>query len=77
MSNEEKKNIKLFIGVGICIGLLLAILVNIIRVKTITYEYFKDNKFGKSNQCYVDEKENCMCLIGNQFVVVDQFYYVN
>lgn len=77
MTKEEKKNIKIFIGVGICIGLLIAILINVLRVNNITYEYYKDDKFGTSNECYVDDKKDCMCKIDNKFVSVDQFYFVD
>ena len=61
----------------ICIGIYTIIeLVAVIKINTREFEYAKDGVIGKSNDCYQNDKEQCFCKIGNNYVFVDNYYEV-
>jgi len=71
--NNDKEGYIVIIVLALIILILVCILINGIKNK-VKYEYFKDGQFGISTKCYVNDREQCMCLIDNQFQYVDSYY---
>ena len=73
--NKEQKQSAIFLGILIFMtGFAICMVANLIRSRLTVYEYYKDNEFGISPRCYVNDKDQCMCLIDNQFQYVDSYY---
>lgn len=70
-TKEETRILTVFIFMA-CVA--VCILINYIRVSLKKYEYYKDGQFGISNQCYLTDKGDPMCLIDNQFIWVESYY---
>ena len=73
--NKEDKQGLIILGVLIIIAILIiCIIINTIRVNLIRYKYFKGEEIGISKECYVNDKDGCMCLIDDAFRPVDSYY---
>lgn len=61
-------------------GVVLVTIIATITLLTIAYKiprkytYIKDEKFGKSNNCYIDEKDYRVCETKKGMIRVDMFY---
>ena len=57
MNNEDKQGFIILFVLIFVVAILTCIVINTIRAKSITYEYFIGEKVGKSNECYSDKKD--------------------
>ncbi len=72
------KNIKrILIGIIVLLVImnLFNLLVNLLQEKQ--YKYLtRDNEWGYSNNCYLDENQFAICNLDGELVIVRQFYEV-
>lgn len=76
MNKNEKDGLRVLVGLIFILGVVMCIIINTIRANLVRYEYYKDGKFGISKECYVTERDECMCKIDNNFVQVEAYYKV-
>jgi len=77
LTKEEKQGIVILLVITILIILVIANIINVIRVNSKQYEYYKDGEFGRSKECYLSDKGDCMCKIDNNFIWVESYYEVD
>ena len=71
---NDKQGLRILAVLIFMICVLVCILINTIRANLKRYEYYKNGEVGISKECYLNEKNELMCLIDNKFISVDEFY---
>lgn len=74
MSKEDKQGLITLAVLIFIASILVCIVINSVRANLIRYKYFRGEEIGISKECYVSDKDGCMCLIDNAFRPVDSYY---
>lgn len=74
MNKEDKQGYMILVILMLMAIILGCTTFNAIRAKLIKYEYYKDGQFGISKTCYINDKDECMCLINGKYDYVDSYY---
>lgn len=73
--SKREKHFFMF-AIPLVVIFVIANIINVIRVSLIRFEYYKDDSFGISKECYQNDKQQCMCKIDDRFISVDSYYEV-
>lgn len=73
---KNKEETKILTAIIFISCVVLCILINVIRANLKRYEYYKGEEHGISKECYINERDVCMCKINNVFTFVDEYYEV-
>lgn len=69
--------IRALIGIVLVIVVLIVFYIAVNYFEKREYKYMTlDNEWGISNKCYLDEDQFAICKLGDELVIVRQFYKI-